>query len=333
MFSIRQIEDLVATIDAQELNIEIWVPEPVLWEWAEHAYDMAARAQADYLPRRKRMLEAGFDGFEAEPDFDLTIDEVVESIEESLVDVENESGDEAVRILQLHQAPEVAVSAIRDQVLRQGAGRTKTQSGNPIKTGASDSASFRLIEREGEGFIEQVVLVSGDGDAFEHFAGKPSPVIISDLWRVRTELIKLRKGSDLAAESLQRTILETLRHSDNDYALLKGADLSGETMLFNPRRDLTYIPEASVIRISEVRNVDEVEISLREKTATAIADVTLDMSIEYVRWDYLTESIDSDVDEEYDVDAYVYISADAENLDEWDFSVDRVEIVDERYRR
>ena len=31
------IDEIVAVIEERELDAEVWVPEPVVWEWAEHA--------------------------------------------------------------------------------------------------------------------------------------------------------------------------------------------------------------------------------------------------------------------------------------------------------
>ncbi|MDR6612546.1 hypothetical protein [Leifsonia sp. 1010] len=329
--SFRQIEDLAATISAQELQIEVWVPEPVLWEWADHAYDLAVRTRDEFRSRQRELEDAGISGFDVAPSFEQSVDDVMETLSDGLQDIYLDDDSPAIRILELSEHPDAAVLGLRDQVLRTGPGRTKPQSGARVKTGAADSASFRLVAHAAGDQLHRVVLASGDQDARTHFRHGPSPIILRDLWSVRNELIKLRKGSDVAAEALKESVESALTYVDQDGGALRAYALSGENLLFNPRRDLTHVPEFSVVRVSAVDSVDNVEISLKERSATATAKIRLDVAIEYVRWDYRSETVDSDLEEEQDVEAIAYISADAPDLSDWDFTIDRIEIVDGRY--
>ncbi len=327
--SVEAIEQLIRTIDAQELDIEIWIPEPVIWEWAEHAHRVATQAQTDYLTQVKHLAVSVIPGFEGGPAFVMDVADVIEHIEEQLDDLWRDDGSGAVRILRLKDQPDAAILGLRDQILRTGAGRTKRDGTSAVKTGGADSASWRLVAAT-SGDLVNVVLVSSDSDAYRHFSGTDAPTIVKDLWSVKRELLKLRSGTDEAVLAVTETLRDELPAISEDH--LDVTEVLGEHLLLTPQRDQAVI---SITRISRVLDVDEIEVSLGDKTATAVVEIEIDVSIDYVRWDHRNDSIEADVDEEYDVKAYARVSAEAVAAVQgrWFFDIVQIEIVDDRYNR
>lgn len=128
-------------------GLEVWVPEPVAWEWAEHLVsDVAAyRVQAKSARRAldRCLLDTG--------SFHIPYDDS-ESLVDSFLDVLSRSPH--VRILPL--TGESARRALRDQILQLGPGsRVKD-----VKTGGSDSAWLRDVLTEVNGDFAKVLIVT-----------------------------------------------------------------------------------------------------------------------------------------------------------------------------
>src|SRR6476469_4112293 len=112
---IDQIEGLSEAIESQELDIEIWIPEPVVWEWAEHLFDDMERAREPYQAALSRAEAAGLllpD--EAADDGLAELKAVTSGLEDALQSLPG------VKLLPLSQHPDVAVEALQDQILQTG---------------------------------------------------------------------------------------------------------------------------------------------------------------------------------------------------------------------
>ena len=129
-----------------ENDLELWIPEVVLAEWAEHAakhFEDAVKAAG--APRRalKKL------GIEQNWPFDDR-QEVMEHVFRSVREMEG------VVIVDLH--PDDAKEALLDQLLL----RPPAKRIDGVKTGAADSAIMRSLHRHSSGDLDSVLVVSAD---------------------------------------------------------------------------------------------------------------------------------------------------------------------------
>ncbi|MGC5172122.1 hypothetical protein ACLQ2Q_15880 [Microbacterium sp. DT81.1] len=308
LLNLEAIDELIDVINAQELQVEIWIPEPVMWEWAEHAHDLAMTTKAVAETASRRLERSGIAEF-AKTDYSLTIDEVIDIIEDRLSEFYLEDGSEAVRVLRLESFPDAAVNGIRDQVLRLGAGRTKPDGDQAVKTGAADSASWRLIT-DAASSLDEVALVTADSDAARHFVSGSKPVIVRDIWAAKNALLRLTKPSVQAVKDVALAI-------QNDLPQLSEADLyrahtvGGLPSSLIPARDSSYDPTVRVLGIDRVLEVENIEVSRADETATAIAVVEVHIVVDFLRWDAESESLESDQLEDSGIRAVAQVSAES----------------------
>jgi hypothetical protein len=117
-------------------DAEIWIPEPVLWEWASHAqqdYDdavVATNSAARRLERAGAMTQLHRIGDAARHDVRALLIDAVSTLPPPF------------RVVRLAEYPEVAAEALRRQVLQ--VPPAKRRSG--VKTGAADTAVLLLAE-------------------------------------------------------------------------------------------------------------------------------------------------------------------------------------------
>ena len=143
-------------------GLEIWIPEPVMWEWASHAQQKYAEAANMARRVHRKLSQAGIDsGLNVPPDDESSNirDRVIASLE---------SLPSPFLILRLLDHPEVAAEALKDQILLAPPAKLKSD----IKTGAADSASLRLAQAEADDSGIVYAVISGDGDirkALQHW--------------------------------------------------------------------------------------------------------------------------------------------------------------------
>jgi len=183
---LEQWADACALHDA-----ELWIPEVVAWELAEHAV-LAASNFDTQVKRHNRFREKWGQG--TYPELELpTIDDIVVAIEEL-----------GVIVVPLH-GPD-AVAALRDQVTQSGPGSLKQD----IKTGAADSAWIRSVAYHNDRTFDGLVLVSGDSKAVALTAdalGLPSPTLISTLRGIAHWLGESTPASPAQAEEFTAAML------------------------------------------------------------------------------------------------------------------------------
>lgn len=316
MLNIDELVALSELIDAQELDVEIWIPEPVLWEWAEHIHRELVTAANTYRTAHRRALKAGLelgaDSFEAGD-----LEETLQKLEERLDEVEH------ARVLRLSRNPAAAVAGLRDQVLQLRAGRRKPSGDSRVKTGGADSASWRLVEAEAGPDIQNVVLVTADGDSRAHFRGPSAPAIVARIWGVRQSLMRLQTGSQMAANEVREMILDSLPTLTED--ILTGAEIENGRAAFRFDSDRYVETSVTLVGVPSVTDVRDIEVSRWDVVATAEARVEVDLRIEFVWWDERTESVEQAYDEAHSVPALVQVAATrSDTSSSWTVAVEHV---------
>lgn len=124
-FDASWVQGLAARLAAQ--GVQLWVPQVVTWEWADHA----AATQAEVLPGLRRLDRLDIPGMPGPPTKTLTRTEIASAIEETLRRMSN------VEVVPVHGGS--AIQALKDQILLTGPGARK----DGVKTGAADSALVR----------------------------------------------------------------------------------------------------------------------------------------------------------------------------------------------
>lgn len=126
-----------------EHDAELWIPEIVVDELAQHAVETSNTFLSDLRSHNRRRREWGFPPIAEPKPFDEH-------------DVRNAIEATGARVIEL--AGEDAVAALKDQVLQRGVGSRK----KGTKTGASDSAWVRSVLRENGGDTRGLIVVTGD---------------------------------------------------------------------------------------------------------------------------------------------------------------------------
>ncbi|MEV4081905.1 hypothetical protein AB0J43_16695 [Nonomuraea fuscirosea] len=124
------------------IGLPVWIPEPVAWEWAEHAGRQWEQFTAAASEPYTRLRAAGI---ELPP---VPFTQQTQSVQDRVL--------AAIRVIDnlvvVPLSPANALEGVRDQILQRPPGRLKAtdSKAGPVKTGASDSAWLRdLRERAG----------------------------------------------------------------------------------------------------------------------------------------------------------------------------------------
>ncbi|MFI7419065.1 hypothetical protein [Nonomuraea sp. NPDC049684] len=135
-------------------EIEIWIPEPVMWEWAAHAQQIYNEYVEKNNAASKRLGRTGI-ALRLSRIQDAERQDIQRAILRRIEEL-----DHPFRILQLKDYPEIAITALQDQVLL----RTPAKRKSDVKTGAADSASLRLACTAAANRDIDWVIVSADPD-------------------------------------------------------------------------------------------------------------------------------------------------------------------------
>ena len=199
---VRALENLAEVMRKKAPGAEIWIPEPVMWEWAAHAQQVYDDGVASNNTTVKRLSQSGVTvGLQhiKESDKVNVEDEIVGRIE---------ALPSPFRILRLADHPAIAIGALRDQITLRPPAKRK----NGVKTGAADIAAIRLAEAnaDAEGIHYEYAIVSADGDVSKMLEWENHPVHgFRDLHALRQALldfvpVELRVLPNLYARVLQR---------------------------------------------------------------------------------------------------------------------------------
>lgn len=150
-------------------QLEVWIPQTVIWEWAEHAYaERQAAVQA-----LKRIRATG-----------LELPDLPEVSREGILDEIESMLDSLGPPLMVLPVGDVAEAALRDQILQLGPADAKAaKDGSVIKTGAADSALLRAVLEYSGDDPTTFAVVSADSDILKAFAswGADPPAIYNSI--------------------------------------------------------------------------------------------------------------------------------------------------------
>lgn len=284
------IEKLGTLIDEQDLDVDIWVPEPVLWEWAEHLHAQFETARSGYLSAWEALRRAGWSvPAELTATGPTHVDDAVVGLRQALEAIE-------CTILDLSTDPQIAADALRDQTLLTGVGRRKAT----VKAGGADSASFRLLDSalQRTAGSRSVALVSADQDAHAFFARHPDVVVVPSVWDLQRSVTAMRNGSEIATDQAREAISELLPQL-SPWAL-EDTPIDGHPELRAGSR-LTGHEVATTLKLESVDSVvhvDFVDVSVRDDYA--IAEVEALVTIE--RGMQVLSAVNDQV--EYDVESF-----------------------------
>ena len=121
----RSLRFLARALSIEER--ELWIPEPVLWEWAEHMVSDLLAASSGTRTALRLLAPEAADLMERPQDYLAT------KVIETLADIPN--------VLVLSPHGDAWRLGVRDQVLAMGAGRRKSD----VKTGAADTVSVHAV--------------------------------------------------------------------------------------------------------------------------------------------------------------------------------------------
>lgn len=325
LLDLGKIATLVEIIEELERDIEVWVLEPVLWEWSEHLLDSIAQNIGPFTKTLAAAERAGLEipSWPGIPDEATNIDSLVTALSTSL----KETGAEIVR---LSKHPNAAVQGIKDQILQTGSARRKTDtntrprgySGSRVKTGAADSASFNLLEERAGSELRNIVLVSGDRDAAAHFSCRPSPYIVKDLFQLRKYMLSLTSGAELAASQfLERIYGELPEVDESTLRAIQTEDDGNVVKVSGWDLDRYLNTKVSVIRIDSVDDADNIEVS--HSYASASVQATVSVEIEGVWWDGGFSRLENDYSPAWNVAATLEVFGE-NNLGEWELQVEKI---------
>lgn len=195
LFTIKRLQALLK--DAQEADVELWLPEVVAWELATAIAERLDAVRETTKGADGALRRAGLDGIQLPyPDRVTVIQEVLKVLEK-----------QGVKMIEI--TSEDALAALRDQVQLSGPGRRK----EGVKTGGADSAWVRSVLRQADKTpSEEIVLVSADGEVDKMLADAAKPnVSLAASWNeVRHHLFQYEVSTE-AADDVVRLLVEAIQ--------------------------------------------------------------------------------------------------------------------------
>ncbi|MFI0737922.1 hypothetical protein ACH4PU_07420 [Streptomyces sp. NPDC021100] len=161
---------------ATRYGIEVWIPEPVIWEWVEHLDGEVEKARRSSNAALRNLRIAGIPG---KPVAWPGKDEMLWRLEADLLAIPG------VVIVRL--SGEAARDGLRDQILLDGPGRRK----EGVKAGGSDSAWLRDVLSKAGGSFEDLILLSRDADVVAACRGLlVEPPLMMSVYDLRRSLLR-----------------------------------------------------------------------------------------------------------------------------------------------
>ncbi|MDP3713896.1 MAG: hypothetical protein Q8R60_15575 [Mycobacteriales bacterium] len=319
-FSHEHLVRIAGVVEENELDAAVWLPEPVLWEWAEHLFGLLLSADAAVGSAVRAQSTAGlaphWNPNDTRPS---QVDRVLAELERCIADVDG------VEILRLSSYPGIAGAALRDQVLQVGTGRRKTSGELRIKTGASDSASFRLIEAAAATADDPVIVISNDRDARTYFASSATVSVFPDWWTLHRPLLRMSPAHEvqrlrIATELAGR--LETA--SDVD---LTGATVSGGSgtfpLLFDSSLYLSVQVDLQGINLA--MDYQELDISPNGNEITGEVLGSVSLTAQAAWWNDREERLEHEWVNDDNVGAVIRFSA-TRAASGWDITIVGVDV-------
>lgn len=238
--------------DLSGIGIEVWVPEPVAWEWVEHLTKewVAARASvATAIPLRKAGLHVALH-------FDSDYKSEAAVAEAFLARLKATPYLEVVPL-----TGDSAIEGLRDQILLRSPAKQKSE----VKTGGSDSAWLRTVLAKVDRAGDKLLFFSSDGDirrAYEAWGYQPP--LMRSLRDIRVSLFEYLPASVedqwLIAESLAGRMPIELRAStseEEDSAVIDSVAGLAAALQDHPHYD--GITAAHVTRLTALAGLSDVK--------------------------------------------------------------------------
>jgi hypothetical protein len=244
---IERVERLAAA--AEQYDIEVVVPEIVVWEWAEHVWGRIEPLKQMQSQANGTLRKAGLPAIrtKSSPAHVLT---VAKSLTKRINEVPNASVIPARK--------KNAKRALRDQILQQGSGIVK----DGVKTGAADSAWMRDALSYVDGDPAKLLFVSDNLSditrVFELLKLKPPQA--ANWWNTLSQLGEFNPASvsHPSALSLQSYIRGVL--PQYLYGGMHGDEPSDEIPLWQLTVEATALaglPEGATVQATEVRALSQ----------------------------------------------------------------------------
>ncbi|MFI2369901.1 hypothetical protein [Streptomyces sp. NPDC018833] len=255
---------------AHLVDLEVWLPEPVVWELAEHAASAWTEFEAITRKASKALTNAGVE-VEARSAH-TTREEVIRKVESEI-----RALGPSLRVLRLDG--DVAIEALKDQVLQRRPARVRDK----VKTGASDSAWLRQVLKTANNDPDKFVIVGSDADVYKAFEtwglAKPRMVPLQNLQRA---LFVLDEPDADLVEKISRFLraavgspLEGGRTPDGDIVL--GDIKEPAALVDNPLVD--QISDVDLVRLEAIVGLNQIKIN--HLTGVVSAQVFLSPAVEY----------------------------------------------------
>lgn len=255
---------------AELADLEVWLPEPVLWELTEHAAAAWEEHRVSLRRARKAMGRAGLEvPLESPYDSRETVMAAVESVVVAL--------NPAVRILPVD--PDIAREALKDQILLRQPGKKKQE----VKTGAADSAWLRQVLKEADRNVDRFVIVGSDKDVEQAFKawGLQQPHMVK-LEHLDAALFVLEEVPEAEMAS---SIIEFLQdHIDapessegKDAALVLGEIMNGDEIVGEWEFD--QVQDVSLGRIHQILGLND--LTINRLAGIVKAQVFFNVELEY----------------------------------------------------
>lgn len=248
--SIDRLEELVEVIGDEPL--EVWLPEPVLWEAAVHVAE-AAEEIVLAAKRARKVLSPAMLSVPEVPSYgdreDL-VDELIAAVE-----------DLAPNIVVISASGEAAVEGLKDQILQRPPGRKKSG----VRTGASDSTWIRSVEDHATATSKSYVIVSSDRDvtgALKHLGYERR--VFGDLIAAQRALFQYSQAPQAAIAHLI-SYLRQLPDAVDWAPMVQVAELENEdwllTSLFGPdKAEIVRETDIEVMGLGPLVGLTDVEI-------------------------------------------------------------------------
>jgi hypothetical protein len=254
---------------AEELHsesIELWLPEPVVWEWAEHSAADRAAATSAYEVARPGLLAAGFNLPEVE---ELSQEEATQVVIDAIQAVH-----ENIFVIEVDGTSSRA--ALRDQILDLPPA-SKISTGDKrrptVKTGAADSAAVRSIHTHAGGSSDYAVVTADDHWRETYEAqGWDVPLIYRSMRDLRRVLFSIT-SADEAVPRILSFVARSIAQRDGRIEV--GSLSGGGRLIADPGEDEQEV-NVTTVEVDLIQAVAGLEgVELVEETGALLARVYL----------------------------------------------------------
>lgn len=269
--------------EADEEDIEVWLPEPLLWEGVVHLFEVLGEAAREADRARGLARRVGLDV----PRWSVpSVEELLQEMQHAARLVPN------LRILSL--VGDDAIAALRDQVLQTGPGGVKTQKdpdgkSKPVRTGALDSAWLRLVHRHSPSPGSYVIVSDDRKDITKAFEAweLPAPPMVRDAGELRRQLFRYKPGKEQAALEVINFLKRALADGYLEF-VMRGTQLTNlheALRAFVGERPANYDSVPSHLELKRVVGVGDINVSRTKQRVSAQIYLLVDVTVSGKTWD------------------------------------------------